>query len=78
MFQDRVPSVLNGGLSKISPIYGVAVLSIAAMIEVSDAFMANEADRNDGQGEQMTTPGDFGFDPLGLFGKTEEQKKFQQ
>jgi hypothetical protein len=31
---DRVPSILNGGLDKINPLYWLAVLSVAAAIEI--------------------------------------------
>jgi hypothetical protein len=62
--QDRVPSVLNGGLSHISPAFWVATLAVAASIEAVVAFEENQ------------TPGDFGFDPFGLAGKTDEQKHF--
>jgi hypothetical protein len=73
VFQDRVPSVLNGGLSRISPIYWVAVLGVATMIEAYNAFETNEAKQ---KGEELI-PGDLGFDPLGLFGKTDEDKQFK-
>jgi hypothetical protein len=73
VFQDRVPSVLNGGLSRISPIYWAAVLGVATMIEAYNAFETNEAKQ---KGEEVI-PGDLGFDPLGLFGTTDEDKKFK-
>ena len=53
---DRVPSLLNGGLAKVSPIYWVAVLAMASLWEVMAQAM---------QQEQSTNNGGF-FDPLGL------------
>ena len=43
------------------------------MIEVFNAFETNEAKQ---KGEEVI-PGDLGFDPLGLFGTTDEDKKFK-
>jgi hypothetical protein len=68
VFQDRVPSVLNGGLSLTTPAFWIAALGAAAFIEAVTAF-------EDTQSCQLT-PGDFGFDPLGLAGETDKQKKF--
>jgi hypothetical protein len=68
--QDRVPSVLNGGLSNVSPVFWVAALGAAAALEgiqVSKEGLSTEV-----------APGDLGFDPLGLAGKTESQKHFMQ
>ena len=69
----RVPSVLNGGLAKVPPLYWVGVLSAATIIEGVGAFKEREAAQ---KGEDYT-PGDLGFDPLGLYGKTEDNKKFK-
>ena len=47
VFQDRVPSVLNGGLSQsISPIYWAAVLEVATMIEQSKPMKRNKKVKN--------------------------------
>jgi hypothetical protein len=73
VFQDRVPSVLNGGLSHISPAYWFTVLSLAAVMEAIGYVKEFEAK----QAGQQYTPGDLGFDPLGLFGNTEEDRKFK-
>jgi hypothetical protein len=35
-FGDRVPSILNGGLAKVPPLYWVAVLAVASAIELKD------------------------------------------
>ena len=44
-FGDRVPSILNGGLAKVPPLYWVAVLAVASAIELKDM---NNNDSNDG------------------------------
>jgi len=41
-FGDRVPSVLNGGLAKVSPLYWVGILAIASAIELK-ALNSDEA-----------------------------------
>ena len=46
---------------------------VATFIEGVGAFKEREAAR---KGEDYT-PGDLGFDPLGLYGKTEDEKKFK-
>jgi hypothetical protein len=66
---DRVPSVLNGGLDKISPIYWLAVVAMAGAIDV---FGIQQ------QGKPGYVAGNLGFDPLGLMPKDEEGKKWMQ
>jgi hypothetical protein len=73
VFQDRVPSILNGGLSHISPAYWFTVFSFAAVMEAMGYAKEFEAK----QAGQEYTPGDLGFDPLGLSGKTEKDRKFK-
>ena len=58
---DRNPSLLNGGLEKVSLSYWAAILFAAASI---DLYQINKANA-----ESDYTPGDLGFDPLGLFPK---------
>jgi len=58
------PSILNGGLGVISPIYWGIVLVSAAAIELTGLSLKPEA--------QAT--GDYGFDPLGLYGNDLKQK----
>lgn len=65
--QDKVPSVLNGGLALTSPLFWVAAISAAGILE---AIATKNA--NDGRSE----PGDFGFDPLGFMQRTTETQKF--
>mmetsp|Transcript_13049 Transcript_13049/g.19921 ORF Transcript_13049/g.19921 Transcript_13049/m.19921 type:complete len:266 (-) Transcript_13049:81-878(-) len=57
---DRAPSVLNGGLDKISPVYWVGCILMAGAI---DAFGTAKARSNDPE----YFPGNLGFDPLSLF-----------
>lgn len=61
---DRSPSVLNGGLEKINPIYWVAILAAAAFV---DLYQINSANH-----DPDYTPGNIGFDPLGLYPKDKE------
>ena len=66
--QDKVPSVLNGGLSLTNPLFWVGAISAAAALE----FVATK-NRDDDNRE----PGDFGFDPLSIMtGNTTDKKKF--
>lgn len=68
---DRAPSILNGGLGKISPIYWVACIGVAAAI---DLYGVRQQSLND----QSYIPGDLGFDPLGVYPKDEEGKRRMQ
>lgn len=65
--QDKAPSVLNGGLSLTNPLFWVGAISAAAALE----FVATK----NGDSKE---PGDFGFDPLSLAGKSEKQRFFMQ
>ena len=64
---DRSPSVLNGGLDKISPIYWATILLVASFI---DLYQINKANF-----DPNYTSGNLGFDPLGLFPKDKEGQK---
>ena len=59
---DRVPSVLNGGLGNVSPIFWISALAAAATVE---AFSGSVG--------QIQTA-DLGFDPLGLSSKSNEKQ----
>jgi hypothetical protein len=59
------PSVLNGGLDKIEPDYWVIVAAIAGLAELAN----NETKTAAGK---KYTPGDCGFDPLGLMPQDKE------
>merc|ERR1712232_905891 len=64
-FHDKAPSVLNGGLSQTDPLFWVGAISAAAALE----FVATKnGDRKE--------PGDFGFDPMSLGGRSEKQRFF--
>jgi hypothetical protein len=60
---DRAPSVLNGGLGKVSPVFWAGLLTALSAVELLGIFTENN--------------GNYGFDPLGLFGKTQEDRKFK-
>lgn len=59
---DRAPSVLNGGLGKISPLYWAVCLLGAAGVE---AYGLSQ------KGKEGYYPGKLGFDPLGLYPQDE-------
>ena len=68
---DRAPSLLNGGLGKISPVYWVAVILAAGAI---DLIQNDKASKN----EVGYFAGNLGFDPLGLYPKdTAGQERMQ-
>lgn len=71
---DRVPSVLNGGLGKISPLYWVAVIAFAGVVD----FVGTGRSQKLANGKDVYLAGDFGFDPLRVYPKTEEGKKWMQ
>ena len=68
---DRVPSLLNGGLGKISPIYWITCIAAAAAIDI---YGINQSRSNN----KDYVPGTLGFDPLGVYPKDEEGKKWMQ
>jgi len=68
LVDDRAPSILNGGLGKISPLYWVACLAAAAAIDLYGIKVASK--------KPGYTPGDLGFDPLGVYPKDPEGKKW--
>jgi len=70
---DRVPSLLNGGLGKISPLYWVAVVALAGAIDLVGIQRSQKSG-----GKDTYLAGDFGFDPLGLYPKGEEGQKRMQ
>lgn len=71
---NRAPSILNGGLGKVTPVYWVACLGAAAAI---DLYQISKADSLKGD-DNYRFPGDLKFDPLGLYPKdTEGQKRMQ-
>lgn len=68
---DRVPSILNDGLSHAHfPVFWIATIAAAAALEIAESVAENVASKLD--------PTDYGFDPLNLGGKTDGQKRFMQ
>jgi len=64
---DQAPSILNGGLDKINPLFFMAVIVFSATVEATALKMDKTGDY---------TPGDLGFDPLSLYtGKPEAVKR---
>ena len=66
---DRVPSILNDGLSHAAfPAFWIATIAMAAVVEIGESV------------EEKSLVGrcDVGFDPLRLGGKTMNQKFFMQ
>ncbi|CAB9502272.1 chloroplastic [Seminavis robusta] len=59
---DRAPSVLNGGLDKISPAYWIGCILLAGAIDVYGISQ---------KGKEGYFPGNLGFDPLGLYPQDE-------
>lgn len=68
---DRVPSILNDGLSHAAfPAFWIGAIAAAALIEIGESVEENFSVR--------INPAEMGFDPLGLGGKTEEQQHLMQ
>merc|ERR1712232_424093 len=59
---DRAPSILNGGLDKVNPLYWGMVLAVAGSIELAELF-------------QPKNNGSSIWDPLGLYPETENEQK---
>jgi hypothetical protein len=71
---DRVPSILNGGLGKISPLYWITVIAFAGVVD----FVGTGRSQKLANGKDVYLAGDFGFDPLGVYPRNEEGKKWMQ
>ena len=68
---DRVPSILNDGLSHAGfPLFWIATIAAAAAIEMRETAEENVACK--------LNPAAMGFDPLNLGGKTEKQNQYMQ
>ena len=61
-FGDRVPSILNGGLGKVNPVYWIAVLGMASAIEFQALNKENDDDKSSI------------WDPLSMFPESESGK----
>merc|ERR1719414_219030 len=68
---DRAPSLLNGGLGKVSPVYWIACLLGAAAIDGYGIYRRN-------QGNASYFPGNLGFDPLGMYPQDEAGQQRMQ
>ena len=66
---DRVPSILNGGLGKVSPAYWVGCLGVAALIDLFGTLRTKAE-------KEMYIPGDFGL-RLGYPAQEDGQKWMQ-
>jgi len=65
---EKAPSLLNGGLDRISPLFFIAVVVFSATVEATALKMDKTA--------PGWMPGDLGFDPLSLYnGKAENVKR---
>jgi len=71
--EDRVPSLLNGGLSRTPPLFWVAALVATAAIEIVDILNYNNSKE---KGTEYI-PGMLGFDPLNLFGETADERMYK-
>lgn len=69
---NRNPSILNGGLGKISPLYWVSVLAMAAAIDLKQNELASSGSPD------YKFPGDLGWDPLGLYPSDPEGQRRMQ
>jgi len=67
---NRVPSVLNGGMGKISPFYWAGCVVLAAAVDV---YGLSQAPKKEGY-----FAGNLGFDPFGLNPKDETGRKRMQ
>lgn len=67
---NRVPSILNGGMGKVSPVYWLFCILLGAATEL---YWYSLASKKEGY-----VPGDLGFDPFGLFPQDEKGKKWMQ
>lgn len=68
---DRAPSVLNGGLGKVSPAYWAGCILLAGAIDIYGISKARSNDPD-------YFPGNLGFDPLGLYPEDAASRKEMQ
>jgi hypothetical protein len=73
VYADRVPSVLNGGLLRTPLAFWAAALGVGFAIE---SFGQIKQDKYMEAGREYT-PGDLGFDPLGLAGDSADERKYK-
>ena len=70
VFRDQVPSVLNGGLDRTPAAFWVSLLGLTVAIE----FFGIMRERSAMSQDKQMTPGDLGFDPLGLAANVNDRK----
>eukprot|EP00548_Thalassiothrix_antarctica_P018345 CAMPEP_0194194310 /NCGR_PEP_ID=MMETSP0154-20130528/75514_1 /TAXON_ID=1049557 /ORGANISM="Thalassiothrix antarctica, Strain L6-D1" /LENGTH=266 /DNA_ID=CAMNT_0038918731 /DNA_START=96 /DNA_END=896 /DNA_ORIENTATION=- len=68
---DRAPSILNGGLDKVSPFYWIGCLIFAGAVDFYGSIVVKKNNPD-------YFPGNLGFDPLGLYPKDAEGQKQMQ
>uniref|UniRef100_A0A7S4JV13 Plastid light harvesting protein n=1 Tax=Odontella aurita TaxID=265563 RepID=A0A7S4JV13_9STRA len=68
---DRAPSLLNGGLGKVSPLYWVACLGLAAAVDFYGIQKSKENNPD-------YFPGNLGFDPFGVYPKDKDGQERMQ
>jgi hypothetical protein len=69
----EAPSVLNGGLLGISPVYWGATLGFATAVELFGLSLRMA------ESDESLAPGDLGFDPLDLYpAKTSERRRMSE
>jgi hypothetical protein len=77
---DRAPSVLNGGLGNINPLYWIEIICLASFVELIGVDRANrEANKewiisNDGWMYKKGGASTKNWDPLGLSSKLEQNR----
>merc|ERR1719163_1982379 len=64
---EKAPSILNGGLENINPLFFVGILAFTAFVE-TEVLQKMKLREN-------RKPGDLGFDPLGFSKGKDEQTK---
>ncbi|KAL7489188.1 hypothetical protein ACHAW6_014781 [Cyclotella cf. meneghiniana] len=69
---DRVPSLLNGGLDAISPLWWGFCLGLTAAIDLKGVQNTRYLDAGDDSIGEEYFPGNYGFDPFNLYPPDEE------
>lgn len=70
------PSVLNGGLGNISPVFWGAAIGSAATFELYGLWAMLE--RNAKKSKALLEPGDLGFDPMGFYPTERSRRRRMQ
>lgn len=68
---DRVPSLLNGNLDSVSPVWWGSCLGMTAAIDLYGTEKARS-------GDPQYFPGNLNFDPFGLYPKSKDGQKRMQ